>query len=1336
MYISAMPDAENPAKTIIFCAVCGVLDWQQNCIKQNNIFSPAGFTSSLSRFRFSQSSLFPTWRPKLTKVFFKKLSVLVPVALLAFVSGVNLSAQATGSTAAITGIVTDASGALVPGATVVLTNASTSQSYKTVTNSEGSYSIADVVPGPGYKEIVSSPNYETAVLTGIYMNVAVTRTQNVKLIIGSIAETISVSASNQDVTLDTTDATVGNNFQVQYLNELPIENRDSPSALFTQQPGMTLDGAATGARTDQSRVSLDGLDVNDMAAGGFGSIIANAPVDSVQEMRGTTAGMLSSNGNGGGAQFELVTKSGTNQFHGAINEYHRDTDLEANEWFNNFDGVPRSPLIRNQFGGNIGGPIWKNKIFFFFDYNARRDTLSGSAERTVPTDSFLKDQTITYYTDIASGATNTINAAKVQQYDPAGIGLSPAMFSFLTGNCGSRTCYPSPNDFSGDKGDLLNTAGFRFNTPTPYTENNYVGKVDFDPFQNHHFWARVTYNSINAVESAVQFPGDPETYPFLDKSHAWVVGWDWTIGRNKTNSLSWGSTIANLGFPDTYNPQGANQYYWDGDPVGGSFLDGVYGGAGGAQSRIFPIPVIRDDFHWTKGRHDFTFGGTFKYPSPHYSVYQDYNGPLLGLGGNITGVPNSPSQDSWQFTPSDLDGNQTSQTIYDSAFVFGLGRFASVGATFNYTSAGTAVPQGTGSQTNFKYYETEMYFGDTFKVTPNLTVTYGVRYQNYTVPYEIHGIESVQSLSFWDYMHSRIAQSAAGVGGAETLPGGTNAVPYISYLLGGKANHGPSFYAPSNMNFAPRLAFAWTPTRDRKTVLSGGAGVVYDQTVINAIMHEQAGYSYLFESSGTKDYGLSGDAMHSGAYYSLLNNPRFTSLGSPAAGPTPPTITKPQTPFVGPADPDCGGVPGPCGLTNGNAFNVTIDRNLPTPYNITYNFGVQQELPSGFILKITYVGRQGRRLLGQADAEQLLDFPDPKSGQTFSQAMAALTGWLRANPNSNSAPPAQPWFEDVLNQVGPQNGTTNTAYLASACAPYPAVGDFADSTQCMSNSANNMLPANVGMAAQFSENTFFTDMGFSGYNGLLTTLHKNASHGLQFDFNYTWSHSIDNVSLVANSYAFEGYGFICDVERPRICRGNSDFDVAQYISGNFLYQLPFGKGRDFGANMPFWLNEVAGGWELSGLPSVHTGEPFMANSYAFLMSYSNEDPAILIGSIGDMKSKVNVQGGTVVDFKNPEKAYNDYRGPLGFEMGPRNNLRGPGYFNLDMGLGKNFPLYRERVNLKFRTDAFNVLNHPSFSHPVFQNNMAVAYSAPSQFGTVPGTDSAARVLQGSLRLEF
>ncbi len=1268
----------------------------------------------------------------MTRVLFRK--PLLPLSLTAAViltAPANALAQAAGSTATITGTVTDAAGAVVPGATIALTNPATGLSYKALTNQEGSYAIANVAPGPGYIETVSREGFQTSVLNGLYLNVGTTRSQDVKLAVGSVGETVSVSASNQDVTLDTTDSSVGNNFQVQYLNELPVALRDSPVALLGQQPGMTQDGSATGARTDQNRLTLDGLDVTDYRTGltlGVNgnststAIVGNAPVDSVQEFRGTTAGFLSSSGNGGGGQFDMVTKAGTNQFHGNINEYHRDTSLEANEWFNNFDGVPRAPLIRNQFGGNLGGPLWREKAFFFFDYNGRRDTISQQVERTVPTDSFIRNQTITYYTNLASGTTSSINAAQAAGFDPRGVGFDQAMFQTLAAR------YPSPNDFTGDRGDLLNTAGYRFNAPAPFKEDNFVGRLDIHPFPNHTFFARVTYNRSNSTFLPAQFATNSAGALDVDRSYARVVGWSWTIGSNKTNSLVWGSTIAKIGVTTPPNPEGNNLYNFDGNPTGGSFLDGLYTNQTNAQSRYFPVPVVRDDFSVSKGRHLFSIGGSFKYPKPHYSNYNDFYSPNVGLGGGVLGLTDS---DSFSFRPANLDRNQTSLTTYDSALVFGLGRIGSVGATYNYNAAGTVLPQGTGLQNTYKYYETEVYYSDTWKATPSFTLTYGLRYQNYTVPYEVNGIESVQSQGFWQFMNARIAQSATGQSGPTT-------VPYITYNLGGKANHGPAYFSPSNKDFAPRVAFAWTPTADRKTVFSGGGGVVYDQTIINAILQEQNGSSYLFQSGGTRNFGVNGNASHSAAYNSLLQNPRFTSLNASPAPPAPPVIGRPYAPYVGPQDPNCGGVPGPCGLANGGAFNISVDKYLPTPYNITYNFGLEQQFKSGYLLRIDYVGRLGRHLLAQADAEQIIDFPDAASGQMLSGALANLTTWLRANPNANPASaPAQPWFEHVLHQVVP--GQTNTGYIASTFAPYPARGDAADTIQQMAYAG--MLPDNVGMAAQLSENTFFTGMGFSSYNGLLVTLHKNLSRGLQFDLNYTWSHSIDNTSLIANSYAYSGTGFICDVLRPRLCRGDSDFDVTNYLNGNFLYQVPVGHGRTFGATMPLWAEEAVGGWQISGLPVWHSGTPFAANSVAFLMSYSNEDPALLTGNKALTRTHVSVKNGVVSDFSDQATAMSQFTAPVGFQIGSRNNLRGPGYFNLDLGLGKTFPIYPEKVNLKFRADAFNSLNHPNFQSPTFTGNMSLV-SPPNEFGVIPGTvvppgsDQAARVLQVALRLEF
>jgi hypothetical protein len=1245
--------------------------------------------------------------------------------LLFVLSAALLGAQ---EAASVTGTVTDVSGAALAGATVTLQDTLTGVTSTTTTNAEGSYTFNQVKPGPGYRIEFSANGFKPTVITGIYMNVDATRTQDAKLAVGTATQTVEVSASNQDVTLDTTDVTVGNNFQVQFLQDLPVQNRDSPAALFTQQPGVTLSGAVTGARTDQNNVTLDGLDENDMATGQFEAIVGNAPVDSVQEFRAVTAGELSSSGEGGGGQFELVTKSGTNQFHGDANWYHRDTDTEANDWFNNDAGIPRSPLIRNYFGGAAGGPIKRNKAFFFFDFDGRRDTLSNLVRRTVPGPA-LRGGGMNYVN--TAGATVPLTAQQMAAFDPSGIGYDQALLKVVSGR------YPAPNDFT--RGDKINTAGFDFNAPYPLSEQNYVARIDYNLTDTQKLWGKVSFAHENATQSAIQYLGDPETFPFLDKSHTWAVGHTWTIGANKTNQAEYGEVYENYSFPNTYNPTGVNYFYFGGIPSGGEFLSAPYASPINAQSRTYPIPVIRDDFSWLKGKHDFQIGGTFKYISPDSDTILDYNTPTVGLGAHLTGLcgpvsatnptPCGAANGTFSMRPSDIATSDDNE--YDQVLTFALGHFQSVGATYNYNAQGNAVPQGTGSVEDFRYYETELYFGDTWKITPRMTISYGVRWQNYSVPYEIHGIESLPNIGFTDYFDARIAQSKAGAMGAETdcnsSPG--VGVPCVNYILGGKANNAPGYFSPQWDNFAPRLAITWSPSADGKSVLRAGAGVVYDHTVVSAVQYQATQYSYLFQSSANTPFGTTGDPVGS-----LTNDARFGGFTNPPPPPTAPAAIKPPfTPFVSDGS--------PYGLANGQAFNEGVDKNLRTPYSIQLDAGFQHEFPMGFILKLDYAGRLGRRLLGQVDANQLIDFPDTASGQLMSAAFAGMeTSWRKqvaAGTDDPTKVTPQPWFEDLIELptgfAAAHGYGSNTGLIAYALDPYTSRGDFADTVEALSS--NGLIADNVGMGSQFSEFTYYTNKGFSSYNGMLVTLHKNFGQGLQFDLNYTWSHSIDNVSVVANAPAIGGYGFICDALRPRSCRGNSDFDATNYISGNFIYNLPFGRGRSFAATAPIWLNEIIGGWDLGGLPVYHTGVAYFAYSNAFVAGYANDAPAVLTGQIGDMKARPNKDAtGTLWIYAKQNNVVSDYSGPTGFNIGSRNNLRGPGYFDLDLGLGKTFPIYEQRLNLKFRCDAFNALNHPSFDNPSMSNADITQSSA--LFGQLTSMNGGARVLQGALRLEF
>jgi hypothetical protein len=421
---------------------------------------------------------------------------------------------------------------------------------------------------------------------------------------------------------------------------------------------------------------------------------------------------------------------------------------------------------------------------------------------------------------------------------------------------------------------------------------------------------------------------------------------------------------------------------------------------------------------------------------------------------------------------------------------------------------------------------------------------------------------------------------------------------------------------------------------------------------------------------------------------------------------------------------------------------------LKTPYSFIINAGFQRSLPRDMVLKASYVGRFGRRLLAQADANQVIDFPDVLSGQLLSQAFSNVTQAIRKDSNYADLP-TQPWFENVyLPGRGKAKGfANNTQYLGAGFGGLMFNGDFGDFVQAISAHT----PANVGMGAQFSENSFHTNKGFSNYDGLLVSLQKNLSHGVQFDFNYTWSHSIDNISIFANSQGDTGIGgggLICDDIRPKECRASSDYDLRQIISGDAIYQLPFGKGKMFLNSGSFWENEVIGGWAISGITAWHTGYPWQTSSNAFVASYSNDAPALLTGNPSLAKTKLTKLpgGGGVSDFSNASVAAAQFTGPIGFTIGPRNALRGPGYFNADLSLGKTFPIVSEKVSAKFRADAFNAFNHPNFTIPdenVFNGYDQEDYQAGSGFGQISFTanptdnlNSGARVLQLSLRVEF
>jgi hypothetical protein len=558
-------------------------------------------------------------------------------------SAVVASAQ---SSAGVTGTVKDSNGAVIAGADVKLTDTKTGLELTTKTNDQGVYTFPKAAPGQGYKLTFTAPGFQTLIINDVALGVDTVSTHNAEMTIGEVSGTVVVTASNE-VTLNTTDASIGNVIGERRLKELPIQIRNSPAALIGLQPGVVGNnvgatgtnriGSVTGARSDQGNITVDGIDSNDQATGQFAATVGNAPIDAIQEFRAVSTNPGASDGRSSGGQVELVTKSGTNEFHGNVREYNRTAATPANSFFNNRAGVARPALTRNQFGGSIGGPVVKDALFFFFDYEGRRDAQQVSNLRTVPLNHF-RNGGVAFLNDTAGCPTNArlntspncitiLTPAQVAAFDPQGVGASPQLLSFIN----SR--YPQANDLTA--GDGINTGGFRFNAPSQRKDNTYTTRIDWNAtskqrlFGRFNIARRVQTDTVNSV--AAQFPGDPETAQIIVRDYTWVVGHTWTASPTFVNQATVGVARSGLLFPNNFAPAFPNSFTF------GAGLSAPFAGIS-EQDRFVTVPTIRNDATWTKGTHGIEFGGSFTPIKSVSGLVNDFNFATVGLGGLLTSL--------------------------------------------------------------------------------------------------------------------------------------------------------------------------------------------------------------------------------------------------------------------------------------------------------------------------------------------------------------------------------------------------------------------------------------------------------------------------------------------------------------------------------------------------------------------------------------------------------------------------------------------------------------------------------------------------------------------------
>jgi hypothetical protein len=1270
---------------------------------------------------------------------------------LALVAGAR-SAWAQAGTAALSGTVTDQQGAALPGVTVTLTNPTTGAVRTATTNATGAYQFLAVPPGT-YTVTMELSGFRTAVRDNVHLEVDVQAKLDVPLDIGSLSETVKVNA--EVVALNTTDASLGNVITGQQVRSLPLE-ANNIIGLLSLQPGavylpnaavqdartgavLNIDprsGAVSGSRADQSNITLDGIDVNDPQFGTAYSSALRMTLDSLQEFRVSTSNYGADAGRSSGAQVSLVTRSGTNDLHGSGNWVLRDTRFSSNDYFLKLSqlssGEPnKAPkLDKRIFGGSLGGPVLKDKLFFFGNYERLREDSESPVLRNIPSMT-MRDGVLVYpCEDPGACAATSVNGLTTSHTIPAGYhGMTPAELAAVDPlHIGPSLAamdlfrnYPTPNDPGIDG---FNLVGYRFAAPVENTFNTTIGRVDYREGA-HSFFARMNFQD-DSVSTAPQFPGAPPRNTRDVTSRGLAAGWDSVLTSSLVNTFRYGLTQIK---EDILGLQTATR-------VDFRNIDD-FEALTSSSGRDIPTHSFVDDLSWVKGSHTVKFGTALR-----FSRVGSYN--------NSTSFHRPEANGSWvsgvgrRYMPGGLcpgveaacDGlpavAEGGQATYGDTFIPSLGIISEVDGYYNYPREGNVLAEGTPVRRRFGTDEYEFYVQDSWRIGNDLTLTGGVRYALYSPPFETSGLQVAPSIKLGDWFEQRRVLMEAGQS--------TSDAPLIGFDLAGPENGKPGYYDWDKNNFAPRFAAAWTPHADQglwgrltgngKLVVRGGYSMVYDR-IGNALATN-------FDRLGS--FGLS-TVLSSPFGGNNEDEPSVRFQGLDVVPPTLPDAPPggfPQTP------PSYAGV-----------ITEALDGTLVTPYYHSFNVLLGRDLGKGFSIEGGYVGRRGRNLLVRRDVAMPANLKDPVSGTDYFSAAKQLIQSAQsagidsgADPSAYAGLPAIPYWENMFPDAAGDGltATQRMAYAYNSVAPDWMTALYGIDEYC--DPACSKLGPVAFFTPQYDTLGVQSTIGRASYDALQLSMRKRFSDGYQFDFNYTFAHAKDHGSLLEGDQTFQDFGnggytgFLIDSWDPDKQYGNSDFDVRHLLNMNWIAELPFGRGRHFGQDAPGWVNAIIGEWSTAGVVRWSSGFPFTVINcrQCWSTNWDLQGNAELVtpGRLPETQTTKNVIDGYPSPFKNPQDALTYFRRAYPGEVGLRNALVGDGYFSIDFSLSKAWTMpWSHDQRLRLRWDTFNLTNTPKYDvqfldvYPDRQNTFGRYYN------TIQTCDGGAgRCMQFALRYEF
>jgi hypothetical protein len=1303
----------------------------------------------------------------------------VSVFLLGFSCTAGLSAQ-TVTTGTVVGAVTDPGGASVADAVVTLQNKATNSQATQTTNSAGQYTFVNVSPG-NYRIVVKKDGFRQATVENLTVDVAKSFNVDVKLELGQVTESVTVTTEAR-VELQTTDAQVGSVVGGTTLVRLPTLQRDA-SELLTLQPGTTPydtpanggfgnnGGTVAGARSDQNAISLDGIDITDNTVGGGATAVNFIPtgVESLEEFKvGVTNGNATF-GRSSGGQIALISKGGSNTFHGDAYWFHQSDGYNANSWdlnhtTDNATGTSftrKTPFKDNRGGFSVGGPIIRNKTFIFGNYEIRRFPAGQTVTHIVPSDSLR--QGILQFRD-ANGAIQAFDLATAAvcgasgnlQCDPRGIGISPTVKALYNLN-------PEGNS-SVNGADGLNTIGFRSTVTTPIKEDFVTTRLDHNFSDKLHFFGKYIY-SRNLQVTPLQIStlgGNAIATSGNDlRGDGVIAALDYAFSTNVSNVIRFGWIRSRNTIPGLSPSASAAQLALDGT----STPDGFVALAPGlALTNFLDVPIdvdtqrartqanfqrnkqFVDDFTWIKGKHTLVAGFDVRWlpivAQRNDKVISSLSSLVATMDADVGGAQSLPAVNR----PPTCGGALATNCLL-SADVQKWDRFyaATLGIVDNVSVLavrdGNLNPQpfGTPLIANTTSRAYDFYMQDTWRIKPTLTLTYGLTYGWQTPPHDSQGKQTF----IVDAANNHIFTANEYIG--DKLTGALNGQvfnPTLGYLPI-KQSGRSDIYNVDYGDVGPRASLAWSPSysdgiRGRffgtgKTVIRAGFGIYYDRiNNVQSVEIPQLGVGFAQTLTlKTPKCDVSGGP-------GSLCNPAGSvgaagfRVGVDGTIPTPtiPPVSSPVVP----------------GLPFGEILSFSLDPNFKVGRNYSFDLTYQRELPGDMLIEVGYIGRLGRDLPNSIDFDSSpYMLKDTASGQTFAQAYDAVQAALAAH----AAVPDQPWFENQLAGIGPlpvNQGGCGAAISATQCLLAQDTGDF------RARSLNGLFQTlgfdrlSLGLPAynnlQVALALFMrTHNDVSNYHAATVTLHKRTGHGLQFDLNYTFAKSLDQVGTVQNNAGTYATSF-----NKGLQYGPSLFDRTHVFNAIFNYDLPAGRGHKLSFSNGV-ADKFIAGWYTSGVFRANSGAPLgVLFGDVGGGPFSNSVNAIPLASPSSFGSSAHlgVSGqtfGTAGDvnlFANPDQVASEFRpfDPISDGRdGTGNPVRGLGLWNLDMRLGK-ITSFRERFKVEFSADFFNIFNHVNFFDPALNLNN------PANFGVITtelvpaNRQQGSRWIQLGLRVSF